>query len=54
MVFGKERLFKTYAQLKYKCEYLRFIGKDTAELKMHGVFPNIWNILNSISLKKPF
>jgi hypothetical protein len=43
MVFGEERLFKTNAQLKYKCElYLRFMGKDSSGLKMHRVFPNLW------------
>jgi hypothetical protein len=45
MVFGEERLFKTNAQLKYKCElYLRFMGKDSIGLKMHGVFPNLWKV----------
>jgi hypothetical protein len=45
MIFGEERLFKTNALLKYKCElFLRLMGKDSIGLKMHGVFPNLWKI----------
>lgn len=45
MIFGEERLFKTNAQLKYKCElYLRFIENDSIGLKMRGTFPTLWKV----------
>ena len=45
MVFGEERLFKTNALLKYKCEFfLRFMGKDPSGLKMRGTFPKLWKV----------
>jgi hypothetical protein len=48
MIFGEERIFQTNAQLKYKYElFLRFMGKDSIGLKMHGIFPNLWKVKNN-------